>query len=66
MIYTHAQLCADFSTSPALRLLSRVCFGLRTDMDHNLTELQPQQVAKEFNCESYRYDFYMSVFWFTF
>ncbi|KAG7227008.1 hypothetical protein INR49_022354, partial [Caranx melampygus] len=26
-----------------------VCFGLSADMDHNLTELQQQQTAKEFN-----------------
>ncbi|XP_070696008.1 ERBB receptor feedback inhibitor 1 [Pempheris klunzingeri] len=30
--------------------LNRVCFGLSADMDHNLTELQQQQMAKEFNC----------------
>ncbi|GAA6220039.1 ERBB receptor feedback inhibitor 1-like [Lates japonicus] len=29
--------------------LNRVCFGLSADMEHNLTELQQQQVAKEFN-----------------
>lgn len=29
--------------------LSRVCFGLSADMEHNLTELQQQQIAKEFN-----------------
>ncbi|XP_040921337.1 ERBB receptor feedback inhibitor 1 isoform X2 [Toxotes jaculatrix] len=30
-------------------LLCRVCFGLSADMEHNLTELQQQQTAKEFN-----------------
>ncbi|XP_008300483.1 ERBB receptor feedback inhibitor 1 [Stegastes partitus] len=29
--------------------LNRVCFGLGADMDHNLKELQQQQMAKEFN-----------------
>ncbi|XP_023283176.1 ERBB receptor feedback inhibitor 1-like [Seriola lalandi dorsalis] len=29
--------------------LNRVCFGLSADMEHNLTELQQQQMAKEFN-----------------
>ncbi|XP_036959965.1 ERBB receptor feedback inhibitor 1 [Acanthopagrus latus] len=30
--------------------LNRMCFRLSADMDHNLTELQQQQIAKEFNC----------------
>lgn len=29
-----------------------MCFGLSADIEHNLTELQQQQIAKEFNCES--------------
>lgn len=33
-------------------LLRRVCFGLSADMEHNLTERQQQQMAREFNCES--------------
>ncbi|KAE8293275.1 ERBB receptor feedback inhibitor 1 Mitogen-inducible gene 6 protein-like protein [Larimichthys crocea] len=30
--------------------LNRMCFGLSADIEHNLTELQQQQIAKEFNC----------------
>ncbi|XP_070823640.1 ERBB receptor feedback inhibitor 1 isoform X1 [Chaetodon trifascialis] len=30
--------------------LNRMCFGLSADMEHNLTELQPQQMATELNC----------------
>ncbi|XP_029362967.1 ERBB receptor feedback inhibitor 1 [Echeneis naucrates] len=29
--------------------LNRVCFGVSADMEHNLTELQQQQMAKEMN-----------------
>lgn len=29
--------------------LTRVCFGLSANMEHNLRELQPPQIAKEFN-----------------
>lgn len=28
-------------------------------MDHNLTELQQQQIAKEFNCESFTLCFFL-------
>ncbi|KAI3357290.1 hypothetical protein L3Q82_015737 [Scortum barcoo] len=30
--------------------MNRVCFGLSADMEHNLTERQKQQMAKELNC----------------
>ncbi|XP_049437266.1 ERBB receptor feedback inhibitor 1 [Epinephelus fuscoguttatus] len=30
--------------------LYRECFGLSADIEHNLTELQQQQMAKDFNC----------------
>ncbi|XP_060913722.1 ERBB receptor feedback inhibitor 1 [Labrus mixtus] len=30
--------------------LNRACFGLSADMEHNLTDLQQLQTAKEFNC----------------
>uniref|UniRef100_UPI0037E9B136 ERBB receptor feedback inhibitor 1 n=1 Tax=Semicossyphus pulcher TaxID=241346 RepID=UPI0037E9B136 len=31
-------------------VLNRACFGLSADMEHNLTELQQQQTAKDFHC----------------
>lgn len=40
-------------------LIHRMCFRLSADMDHNLTELQQQQIAKEFNCESFTLCFFL-------
>ena len=42
-------------------LIHRMCFRLSADMDHNLTELQQQQIAKEFNCESFTLYFFLHM-----
>lgn len=42
-------------------LIRRMCFRLSADMDHNLTELQQQQIAKEFNCESFTLYFFLHM-----
>ncbi|XP_035513443.1 ERBB receptor feedback inhibitor 1 [Morone saxatilis] len=38
--------------------LNRMCFGLSADMEHNPTEHQQQQMAKEFNCNISQPPFY--------